>query len=259
MIAEHRRPLMAFFLVALVCALVVGNAVRTATIQRLVDGGLPLGVLVPIAPDVLFTIDASGDGGRGGDLPYVGRAVVAVSNPAPPSVPTTTAVVTVPIASRTTVVRTVTPSVATPSVAAPSVAARTAAATSTRAAGRHHAAPRRAGTTTSRTPTLAPAGGTPTLSPGRTKHAPTVAAKPDRHGQKAAAHELKRAQHEAEKAAHRQATLEKHAAKAKPEHAAKPHHQKPKHPAKPHPQKPQHQKPKHAANPPQKAQHEKRD
>ena len=73
MIAEHRRPLMAFILVALVCALVVGNAVRTATLQRLVDGGLPLSVLVPIAPDLLITIHASGANGRyAGDVPFLG-------------------------------------------------------------------------------------------------------------------------------------------------------------------------------------------
>ncbi len=82
--AEHRRPLVAFVLVALACALVVGQSLRTATLQRLVDDGLPLSVLIPIAPDMLFTIDASGDNGRGGDVPYVGGAVVAVSRPAPP-------------------------------------------------------------------------------------------------------------------------------------------------------------------------------
>ena len=85
--AEHRRPLVAFVLVALACALVVGQSLRTATLQRLVDDGLPLSVLIPIAPDMLFTIDASGDNGRGGDVPYVGGAVVAVSRPAPPSSP----------------------------------------------------------------------------------------------------------------------------------------------------------------------------
>ncbi len=164
MIAEHRRPLMAFILVALVCALVVGNAVRTSTLPRLVGGGLPLSVLVPIAPDVLLTINASGHNGLGGDLPYVGRAVIAVSNPAPPSVPApvTTAVVTVSAASPTTAVQN------TPAAAAPA-----AAATSTRTAGRHHAAPRRA-VTTSGTPTVAPARGTPTLSPGGSKHVETA-------------------------------------------------------------------------------------
>ena len=247
MIAEHRRPLMAFILVALVCALVVGNAVRTATFQRLVDGGLPLSVLVPIAPDVLLTINASGHNGLGGDLPYVGRAVIAVSNPAPPSVPApvTTAVVTVSAASPTTAVQN------TPAAAAPA-----AAATSTRTAGRHHAAPRRAVTATSGTPTVAPGRGTPTLSSGPTKHVAAV----DKRGpspEKAVSHELKRAQHEAEKAAHRQALDQKHAIKAETKHAGKPHHAKPHH-QKPHHQKPHPEKRHHDKSHHEKPHHEKR-
>jgi hypothetical protein len=94
---------MAFILVALVCALVVGNAVRTATFQRLVDGGLPLSVLVPIAPaHLLDTIHASGANGRYLDTPFLGTAISAVGDvPAPPSVPApvTTAVVTVSAAT----------------------------------------------------------------------------------------------------------------------------------------------------------------
>ena len=235
MIAEHRRPLMAFILVALVCALVVGNAVRTSTLPRLVGGGLPLSVLVPIAPDVLLTINASGHNGLGGDLPYVGRAVIAVSNPAPPSVPApvTTAVVTVSAASPTTVVQTATPAAAAPA----------AAATSTRTAGRHQAAPRRA-VTTSGTPTVAPARGTPTLSPGGSKHVETAVDKRGPSPEKAVSHELKRAQHEAEKAAHHQALDQKHAIKAETKHAAKPHHPK-QHPPKPHHEKRHHVKPHH--------------
>lgn len=248
MIAEHRRPLMAFILVALVCALVVGNAVRTATVQRLLDGGLPLGVLVPIAPDMLLTINASGHGGLGGDVPYVGRAVVAVSNPAPPSVPApvTTAVVTVSAVSPTTVVQTA----ATSAAAAPAAAATAAVATSTRTAGRHQAAPRRA--VTSGTPTVAPTPGTPTLSPGRTEHVATAVGKQVPSPAKAVSHELKRAQHEAEKAAHRQALDQKHAIKAETQHAAKPHHPTPHHPT------PQHPKPHHEKRHPVKPHHEKR-
>ena len=143
--AEHRRPLAAFVLVALACALVVGQSLRTATLQGLVDRGLPLTVLIPIAPDMLFTIDASGANGRGGDPPYVGRALVAVSRPAPPSRPVTTAAVaTVPVVSPTVVVRTVTPS---------------AAGGSARAAAPRQAPPQRAATATSgaRTRTVAPA------------------------------------------------------------------------------------------------------
>ena len=247
MIAEHRRPLMAFILVALVCALVVGNAVRTATFQRLVGGGLPLSVLVPIAPDVLLTINASGHNGLGGDVPYVGRAVIAVSNPAPPSVPApvTTAVVTVSAASPTAAVQN------TPAAAAPAAAAPAAAATSTRTAGRHHAAPRRA-VTTSGTPTVAPARATPTLSSGGTKHGATAV---DRRGPspaKAVSHELKRAQHEAEKAAHRQALDQKHALKAETKHAGKPHHAKAHHQKQHHPKR-HHEKRNHV-----KPHHEKR-
>ena len=82
MTAEHRRPLVAFLLVAVVCALVVGQSMRDAA-QRLVGGGLSLGALVQIAPDMLVTIHASGANGLGGDVPYIGRAVLAVSETAP--------------------------------------------------------------------------------------------------------------------------------------------------------------------------------
>jgi hypothetical protein len=185
--AEHRRPLVAFVLVALACALVVGQSLRTATLQRLVDDGLPLSVLIPIAPDMLFTIDASGDNGRGGDVPDVGGVVVAVSRPAPPSRPVTTAVATVPISSPAVVVRTVT---------------RSAASGSTPAAGRHNAPARPASTATSRTATVAPARGTPALSPGRTKPVktvvpPPVVAPPVRTDNEGPSHELDRGQHTA--------------------------------------------------------------
>jgi hypothetical protein len=214
--AEHRRPLAAFILVALVCALVVGQAVRHATLQRLVDGGLPLGVLVPIAPDMLFTIDASGHNGLGGDLPYVGRAVVAVSRTAPPTSPVGTAIDIVAISSPTTpVART---------------AARSVADTSTRAASRNDAPSRRTLSATSGSPTAAPArGGTPSLSPGRTKHhAKAVASAVAKtvRGEQTASHQLKRAQHAAAKATHRLAVHHQHASQAKNKHAAEPHHQK---------------------------------
>jgi hypothetical protein len=244
---------MAFILVALVCALIVGNAVRTATFQRLVGGGLPLSVLVPIAPaHLLDTIHASGANGRYLDAPFLGTAISAVGDvPAPSSVtaPVTTAVVTVSVASPTTVVQTATPAAAAraaaaPAAAAPAAAAPAAAATSTRTAGRHQAAPRRAVTATSGTPTVAPARGTPTLSPGRTKHVPAAVDKRGPSPEKAVSHELKRAQHEAEKAAHRQALDQKHAIKAETKHAAKPHHPK-QHPPKPHHEKRQHVKPHH--------------
>jgi hypothetical protein len=238
---------MAFFLVALVCALVVGNAVRTSTLQRLVGGGLPLSVLVPIAPpNLLDTIHASGANGRYLDPPFLGTAISAVGDvPAPPSVPApvTTAVVTVSAASPTTVVQT---------AAAPAAVVPAAAATSTRPAGRHHAAPRRAVTASSGTPTVAPARGTPTLTRGGSKHGGPAIDKRGPTPAKAVSHELKRAQHEAEKAAHRQARDQKHAIKAETKHAGKPHHQKPHH------QKPHHQKPHHEKRHPVKPHHEKR-
>jgi hypothetical protein len=194
--AEHRRPLAAFVLVALACALVVGQSLRTATVQGLIDRGLPLTVLIPIAPDMLFTIDASGANGRGGDLPYVGRALVAVSRPAPPSQPATTAVATVPVLSPNVVVRT---------------APGSAAGGSARAAAAQPAPPQRASTATSgaRTRTVAPARSTPALSPGRAKPVPTVVAEPERTDREGPSHQPNRGPHEAADAPHRQSGHQK--------------------------------------------------
>ena len=59
MSAEHKRPLVAFVLVALVCSSIVGQSVRSA----LLGNGIGLGILVPIAPaHLLDTIHASGAG-----------------------------------------------------------------------------------------------------------------------------------------------------------------------------------------------------
>ena len=56
MSAEHKRPLVAFVLVALVCSSTVGQAVRSA----LLGNGIGLGILIPIAPaHLLDTIEAS--------------------------------------------------------------------------------------------------------------------------------------------------------------------------------------------------------
>ena len=212
--AEHRRPLAAFVLVALACALVVGQSLRTATLQGLVDRGLPLTVLIPIAPDMLFTIDASGANGRGGDLPYVGRALVAVSRPAPPSRPVTTAAVaTVPVVSPTAVVRTVTPS---------------AAGGSARAAAPRQAPTQRAATATSgaRTRTVAPARSTPAVSPGRTKPVPTVVAQPARTDNEGPSHQLNRGPHKAVDATRGQAGHHKQATRGETKHVAESHHQK---------------------------------
>jgi hypothetical protein len=173
----------------------VGQSLRTATVQGLVDRGLPLGVLVPIAPDMLFTIHASGDNGRGGDVPYVGRAIIAVSHPAPPSRPVTTAVATVPIASPTV-------PIASPTVVARTIA-RSKTGESTRAAGRQDAPPRRASTATSGARTVAPARGTPARSPGPTKHVPTVVAPPERTDHQGPSHQLNRG-HDTAKATDRQ-------------------------------------------------------
>ena len=61
MSAEHKRPLVAFVLVALVCSSIVGQSVRSA----LLGNGIGLGILVPIAPaHLLDTIQASGANGR---------------------------------------------------------------------------------------------------------------------------------------------------------------------------------------------------
>ena len=195
--AEHRRPLAAFVLVALACALVVGQSLRTATLQGLVDRGLPLTVLIPIAPDMLFTIGLSGDSGLGGDVPYVGRAVIAVSHPAPPSSPVTIAVGAVPISSPSAVVRTVARSAAGGATAGGAPAGGATAGEATRAAGRQPAPPRRA-------PTVAPARETPTLSPGRTKHGAGEDAKPVRTDNEGRSHKLNRGQHTAANASDRQ-------------------------------------------------------
>jgi len=75
MSAEHKRPLVAFVLVALVCSSIVGQSVRSA----LLGNGIGLGILVPIAPaHLLDTIQASGANGRYLDTPFLGTAIGAV-------------------------------------------------------------------------------------------------------------------------------------------------------------------------------------
>src|SRR3954471_20880508 len=77
MIAEHKRPLVAFVLVALVCSSIVGQSVRSA----LLGNGIGLGILVPIAPaHLLDTIQASGANGRYLDTPFLGTAIAAVGD-----------------------------------------------------------------------------------------------------------------------------------------------------------------------------------
>ena len=85
MSAEHKRPLVAFVLVALVCSSIVGQSVRSA----LLGNGIGLGILVPIAPaHLLDTIHASGANGRYLDTPFLGTAISAVGDvPAPAVVP----------------------------------------------------------------------------------------------------------------------------------------------------------------------------
>jgi hypothetical protein len=84
MSAEHKRPLVAFVLVALVCSSIVGQSVRSA----LLGNGIGLGILVPIAPaHLLDTIHASGANGRYLDTPFLGTAISAVGDVPAPAVP----------------------------------------------------------------------------------------------------------------------------------------------------------------------------
>ena len=77
MSAEHKRPLVAFILVALVCSSIVGQSVRSA----LLGNGMGLGILIPIAPaHLLDTIQASGSNGRYLDTPFLGNAISAVGD-----------------------------------------------------------------------------------------------------------------------------------------------------------------------------------
>ena len=197
MSAEHRRPLAAFILVALACALVVGQSAAhrhvPATRRRRAAAQRP-------GPDRAGHAVHDRRVRRTTAAAATCRTSVAPSSPCPVrrrrAGPVTTAVATVPI---------VVPDRrgAAPSPG-PLPAARSAAGASTRTAGRQHAPPRRAATATSGAPTVAPARGTPTLSPGRTKHVPTVVAKPGRTDHKGPSHQLNRGQHAAEKATHRQ-------------------------------------------------------
>jgi hypothetical protein len=84
MSAEHKRPLVAFVLVALVCSSIVGQSVRSA----LLGNGIGLGILVPIAPaHLLDTIHASGANGRYLDTPFLGTAISAVGDTPEPTAP----------------------------------------------------------------------------------------------------------------------------------------------------------------------------
>ena len=84
MSAEHKRPLVAFVLVALVCSSIVGQSVRSA----LLGNGIGLGILVPIAPaHLLDTIHASGANGRYLDTPFLGTAISAVGDVPAPAAP----------------------------------------------------------------------------------------------------------------------------------------------------------------------------
>ena len=84
MSAEHKRPLVAFILVALVCSSIVGQSVRSA----LLGNGIGLGILVPIAPaHLLDTIQASGANGRYLDTPFLGTAISAVGDVPEPAAP----------------------------------------------------------------------------------------------------------------------------------------------------------------------------
>ena len=84
MSAAHKRPLVAFVLVALVCSSIVGQSVRSA----LLGNGIGLGILVPIAPaHLLDTIQASGANGRYLDTPFLGTAIGAVGEVPEPAAP----------------------------------------------------------------------------------------------------------------------------------------------------------------------------
>lgn len=84
MSAEHKRPLVAFILVALVCSSIVGNSVRSA----LLGNGFGLSILVPMVPaHLLETIHASGANGRYEDAPFLGTAIGAVGDVTEPTAP----------------------------------------------------------------------------------------------------------------------------------------------------------------------------
>ncbi len=81
---EHKRPLVAFIVVALFCSFTVGNAVRSA----LQGNGFNLTILIPMAPpNLLRTIEASGSNGRYLDTPFLGAAISAVSDTPAPAEP----------------------------------------------------------------------------------------------------------------------------------------------------------------------------
>src|SRR6478672_3394501 len=84
MSAEHKRPLVAFVLVALVCSSIVGQSVRSS----LLGNGIGLGILIPITPaHLLDTIQASGANGRYLDAPFLGTAISAVGDVPEPAAP----------------------------------------------------------------------------------------------------------------------------------------------------------------------------
>jgi hypothetical protein len=200
--------------------------------QRLVGGGLPLGALVRIAPDMLVTIHASGANGLGGDVPYVGRAILAVSATAPQTAAVVPVVATAiaPVVSPATAVRTV---------------ARSVAGAPVRATARpHHVQPRHP--VHARTAAAArPAQSPQKLAPTRGKHVAAVRAPSLRAERKAAVHEGKRPVHATAGARHHHGVQSRHATHGKPTHVAKVPHPKPHH-AKPHHAKPHHAKPHHA-------------
>ena len=61
MSAQHKRPLVAFIVIALVCAFVVGRAVRAEAVERLIAVGVPAAVLAPVTSQ---GIPLPGDGLR---------------------------------------------------------------------------------------------------------------------------------------------------------------------------------------------------
>jgi hypothetical protein len=222
MIAEHRRPLVAFLLVAFVCALVVGQSMREAA-QRIVGGGLPLGALVRIAPDMLVTIHASGANGLGGDVPYIGRAILAVSETAPQTaaVVPVVATATAPAVSPAAAVRTV---------------ARSVAGAPARATARPHHAQSRHPVHATRAPAIArPAQSPPKLAPTRGKHVAAVRAPSVRAERTAVVQQGKRSVHATAKALHRHVVQARHATKDRPKHVVKVHHAKRHHPKPHHP------------------------